>query len=289
MNAIASANQLLAEAGVEAALAQKWKRLVQSITAIESAVVAFSGGVDSSFLAYAAYTALGDHMAAVTIQSEVELEADIEAASELARQTGFRHVIIPQEVLSIPEFRQNPPNRCYICKTHILRQIRAFAAANGYKAILEGQNADDSLDYRPGRQAVVENEALSPLAEQGLTKAEIRSLARALGLSIWDRPSSPCLASRFPYGNLITLEGVKRVALAEAFLQERGFRQVRVRSHGSQPHELLARIEVAASQIEDLLKIRSEIFPYFRELGFVFTTMDLQGYRMGNLNEGLGL
>src|SRR5450759_111223 len=274
----------LEKAGISATLILKWKSLTDYLAALPSAVIAYSGGVDSSFLAYAASQVLGEKMVAVTIVSPVEPPDMLKTASDFAAQHGFKHETISHDPLQNPNFRANPADRCYHCKTIILHDLWDYARKHQYGVVLEGQNADDQSDYRPGRKAVAETGTRSPLAENGLTKAEIRSLAKAFGLSIWDQPSSPCLASRIPYGTPITENALDQIARAENYLHERGFKVVRVRYH----HDL-ARIEVDPGQIATLLDLREDVVNYFKQIGFLYVTLDLQGYRLGSMNEGLPL
>ena len=280
---VASVNTRFQAAGIAPDLAEKWQSLVDSLAGLESAVVAYSGGVDSSFLSYAAYLALGERMLAITIHTPQESDDTLDFASSFARQAGFKHLVVEHDSLENPNIRSNPADRCYFCKQVMLGLVRKYAVQNGYKAVLEGQNADDQLDYRPGRKAVLENGAISPLAQAGFSKAQIRQLARALGLPIWDRPSSPCLASRVPYGTPITRQALQQIAQGEAFLHARGFLAVRVRYHTD-----LARIEVTPDQIEQLVALRGEVVAYFKQIGFHYVALDLQGYRQGSLNEVLG-
>ncbi len=268
--------------GFPPALAQKWAALQARISALGSCVVAFSGGVDSGLLCAAAHQALGERMLAVTIQSPVDSIQEREAALALARQLGFPHRMIEHNDLDYPAFRANPPERCYHCKRARLERLVSLAREEGFAAVLEGSNADDERDYRPGKRAVAELGVLSPLAEVGLEKREIRTLARALQLSVAERPSAPCLATRFPYGSPVSEEGLRQVALAETWLLERGYNPVRVRHHGS-----LARIEVAADQIARLAAEREAVVRFFRSLGFTYISLDLQGYRLGSMNEDL--
>lgn len=274
----------LEKAGISATLILKWKSLTDYLAALPSAVIAYSGGVDSSFLAYAASQVLGEKMVAVTIVSPVEPPDMLKTASDFAAQHGFKHEKILHDPLQNPNFRANPANRCYHCKTIILHDLWDYAREHQYGVVLEGQNADDQSDYRPGRKAVAETGTLSPLAENGLTKAEIRRLAKAFGLSIWDQPSSPCLASRIPYGTVITENALDQIARAENYLHEKGFKIVRVRYH----HDL-ARIEVEPGQIMTLLGLREDVVNYFKQIGFLYVALDLQGYRLGSMNEGLPL
>ena len=263
-------------------LKSRWEALLDRFRQMESAVVAFSGGVDSGLLSVAAYRALGDRMMAVTVRSPVEALDDVDSARTLADQVGFPLRILDYDDLSNPEFVANPPDRCYICKLIRFRQLGRMAAEEGFATLVEGSNADDLDDYRPGRRAVTETGAISPLQELGFSKNEIRTLARAFGLSVWDRPSAPCLATRFPYGSPVTHEGLRQVANGERYLHELGFRVVRVRHHGT-----MARLEVAPDEINRLVAMREEVTAYFKTMGFTYVSADLSGYRLGSLNEVL--
>ena len=282
MNQREQAIIILDKAGISPSLKLKWESLLDEVASLGSAVIAYSGGVDSSFLAYAAANTLGDKMVAVTIVSTVEPPDMLKSAADFAVQHGFKHEMIYHDPLQNPSFRANPADRCYHCKTIILHDLWEYARAHHYQVVLEGQNADDRSDYRPGRKAVIETGTLSPLAHNWLTKAEIRSLAKAFGLSIWDKPSSPCLASRIPYGTEITEKALSQIGTAEKYLHEKGFMVARVRYH----HDL-ARIEVEPGQITKLLEIREDLVNYFKQIGFQYVALDLQGYRLGSLNEGL--
>ena len=239
-------------------------------------------GVDSSFLAYAAYLALGERMLAVTVVSLLEPPETAGRAAEFAGVYGFKHAALELNPLQNPLFRSNPVDRCYHCKSSILNALWELARQQGYQAVAEGQNADDLSDYRPGGKAVSETGTVSPLLNQGLNKAEIRTLAKAFDLSTWNRPSTPCLATRIPYGTEITEKTLTQIGRAEAYLHEQGFEVARVRCHQD-----LARIELQPEQIQRLFAIRSDLVEVFHQLGFHFITLDLQGYRMGSLNEGL--
>ena len=284
MNALETAYARLQAAGISAKLSLKWQSLISELQQYESVAIAYSGGVDSSFLAYAATLALGERVLAITIQSSVEPTGQVELAENFAKTIGFRQVVLPYEQLQNPLFRTNPVDRCYHCKTAILHTIWDYARKNEIRVVLEGQNADDRGDYRPGRKAVAETGTFSPLASNEITKSEIRWIAKVLELSIWDQPSSPCLASRFPYGTPITEKGLGQIARGESFLHEQGFKAVRVRYHND-----LARIEVMPNQVQQLVDMREEVVSYFKQIGFLYVSLDLQGYRQGSLNEGLNL
>jgi uncharacterized protein len=263
-------------------LQPRWEALLDQFREMDSAVVAFSGGVDSGLLCAAAWRALGERMLAVTIRSPIESEGDVASAQALAAQVGFPLRVLDYDDLANPEFVANPPDRCYVCKLARFRLLRELAQAEGFSALVEGSNADDLTDYRPGSLAVRETGGVSPLVGLGFGKSEIRALARALGLGIWDRPSAPCLATRFPYGSTVTREGLAQVAAGERYLHDLGFRTVRVRRH-----DQVARIEVATEDIERLASLHRPVSDYFRSLGLQYVTVDLMGYRRGSLNEVL--
>jgi uncharacterized protein len=260
----------------------RWESLLDYFRKLESVAVAFSGGVDSGLLCVAAWRALGERMLAVTVHSPVEALGDVESVQRLAEQVGFPLRVVDYDDLSDPEFVSNPPDRCYVCKLIRFQQLRQLATEQGFAVMVEGSNADDLSDYRPGRRAVSETNTVSPLLELGFGKDEIRALAKALGLSVWNRPSAPCLATRFPYGMSITHDGLWQVAEGEHYLHELGFRVVRVRHYG-----LMARIEVAPDEIERLASMRETITARFKSLGFNYIAADLGGYRQGSLNEVL--
>jgi uncharacterized protein len=253
-------------------LKPRWEILLARFRQLGSVIVAFSGGVDSGLLCAAAWRALGNQMLAVTVQSPVESMGDVDSARALAEQVGFPLRILDYDDLANPEFVSNPPERCYICKLARFRLLGQLAAKEGYAVLIEGSNADDLNDYRPGRRAVIETGAASPLLELGFGKGEIRALAKAFSLSVWDRPSAPCLATRFPYGSPVTLEGLRQVAAGERYLHELGFKTVRVRQHGQ-----LARLEVGPEEIERLAALREQVSAYFKSMGFNYVTADLNG------------
>lgn len=260
----------------------KWEALLSRLNKLQSVVVGFSGGVDSGLLSVAAYQALGNKMLAVTIKTPVETHGTIEIATALALQFHFPHQIIEFNDLDDIDFVSNHPDRCYHCKQIDFGIIKKIAQEGHYQYVLDGTNSDDLSDYRPGRKAAEELQVLSPLQDLGLKKSHIREIGKALQMVNWDRPSSPCLASRFPYGIKITREGLEKVAAGEEFLQNKGFRIVRVRYGGS-----MVRIEVAPNEIDHLIQIRPELVTFFKELGIKYVVADLEGYRQGSLNEVL--
>jgi uncharacterized protein len=247
-----------------------------------SALVAFSGGVDSGLLSVAAHYALSDKMLSVTIKTPVEIAGSMEAAETVAKAFKFPHRILEYNDLENEQFIANAPDRCYVCKQMDFKILWHLARQEGYEHLIEGSNEDDITDYRPGRKAAQEWKVESPLLDVGLKKTEIRAIAKSLGMSNWDRPSSPCLASRFPYGTKITRDGLQKVASGEAYLQGLGFKVVRVRYGGSS-----VRLEVNPPDINRLVSVKDEVVPYFKNLGFKYVLIDLEGYRQGSLNEVL--
>ena len=262
----------------------KLERLRERLRVIGSAAVAFSSGVDSTFLLRVAHEELGERVVAVTARSHSFPKRELDEATAFCRAEGVRHEVIDSEELDIPGFAENPPDRCYHCKKELFGRLLAFARENGLAAVLEGSNIDDDGDYRPGRRAIRELGIVSPLHEAGLTKAEIRALSREMGLPTSDKPSFACLASRFPYGERITAAGLERVEKAEQWLLDAGLdlTQLRVRSHGD-----LARIEVPTGDIPRLASRAAEIAAAFKDLGFAYVTLDLFGYRTSSMNEVL--
>lgn len=265
-------------------LEQKLVELKQLLESIGSVVIAFSGGVDSTFLSKVAFNVLGDNALAVTATSATYPQVEFKEAKQLAKDIGIRHEIIVSEELDIPEFSSNPPNRCYYCKGELFSKLREIADQHRLTHIADGTNADDVYDHRPGLQAAAEQGVRSPLKESNLTKSDIRELSQRMNLPTWNKPSFACLASRFPYGSTITREKLTIVDEAEQFLRELGIQQFRVRHH-----DQIARIEISLEDMEKFISdgIREQIVEKFKELGYTYVTLDLSGYRTGSMNEVL--
>jgi len=263
---------------------EKAEHLKAILNSMERVVIAYSGGVDSTFLAKVAYDVLGENAIAVTASSETYPSGELDEAIRIAQEIGIRHEIVESEELTDPNFAENPVDRCYYCKAELLGKLRELADRYGARHILLGANEDDRGDFRPGMKAAEEMGARSPLQEAGMSKADIRALSKQLGLSTWDKPQAACLSSRFPYGTRITAERLTIVDRAERFLRELGFRQLRVRHHDD-----IARIEVSPEEMDLLLDedLRSRVADHLRELGYTYVTVDLAGYRTGSMNEVL--
>ena len=248
------------------------------------ALIAYSGGIDSTLVAKIAYDVLGEKSIAITAVSPSLLPEELDEAQTQAQIIGIEHELIETEEMSNPNYTSNPINRCYFCKSELHDKLKTIARQRNYPYVIDGVNADDLQDYRPGIQAAKERGVRSPLAEVGVTKLEVRELTKLLGLSWWDKPSQPCLSSRFPYGEEITLEKLHRVGRAEIYLRKLGYHNLRVRSDGD-----TARIELLPEQITNFVvnSNLSEIVKYFQNLGFIYVTLDLEGYRSGKLNSVL--
>lgn len=265
-------------------LEQKYEQLKNRIASAEKAAVAFSGGVDSVFLLYAAKEALGDQIMALTVSLHAVPRRELKEAEDFCRQHGIRHRVETADEFAIEGFADNPPNRCYLCKKTLFRKMLEAAEEEGFETLMEGSNLDDQGDYRPGLRALQELKIQSPLKEAGFTKAEIREMSRRLGLPTWAKPSMACLASRFVYGERITPEKMEMVEQAEEFLTELGFVQRRVRMHGN-----LARIELMFDQIPAMMEQGryEQVQKRLRELGFSYVTLDLKGFESGSMNRNL--
>ena len=262
----------------------KLDRLNDLLRQTEGVLVAFSAGVDSTFLLKVAHVILGERAVALTAASPTAPPGELEAAKEFAAILGCRHVVLDSHELANPSFQQNPVNRCFFCKDEVYRICREQADQLGIGVIVDGTNLDDLKDHRPGLKAAKEWGIRHPLVEAEMTKDDIRRYSRELGLPTWDKPSSPCLSSRFPYGTEINLERLKQIGACELYMKELRFKEFRVRYHGD-----LARIEVAANEFDRLFEkeTRAAIIEKFKEVGFSYVSLDLQGYRTGSLNEVL--
>lgn len=263
---------------------QKYENLCSGLKRLGNVVIAFSGGVDSTFLLKTAHDVLGDNVLAVTARSRSFPERELNEAAAFCREHKIRHQICDSEELEIEGFSKNPPDRCYLCKTELFSKIWEIARREGIPHVAEGSNLDDNGDYRPGLTAVREQNVLSPLRQAGLSKAEIRILSRRLGLPTWNKASFACLSSRFVYGESITEEKLAMVDKAEQFLLDRGFHQVRVRIH-----QRMARIEIEPGEFSRMLEpgLAVETSRRLKELGFSYVTLDLAGYRTGSMNDSL--
>ncbi|MBZ8182291.1 ATP-dependent sacrificial sulfur transferase LarE [Oscillatoria salina] len=265
-------------------LTVKLTRLKNLFAEMDRALIAYSGGVDSTLVAKVAYDVLGDRAIAITAVSPSLLPEELEDATMQAAYIGIKHEIVSTGEMDNPNYTSNPVNRCYFCKSELHDTLKPLALKRGYPYVIDGVNADDLQDYRPGIQAAKERGAISPLAEVGIAKSEVRQLSRQLGLPWWEKPAQPCLSSRFPYGEEITVAKLQRVGRAEVYLRKLGWNNLRVRSEGD-----TARIELPPAQITDFVNSTDlpNLVSVFQEYGFLFVTLDLEGYRSGKLNRVL--
>lgn len=262
-------------------MGKKIEKLKEYLENLDSAIIAYSGGIDSSFLALMAHKVLGENAVAVTLASPLVSAREMDASKKLAKLMGFRHHVLAADILSTPSFAHNPKNRCYICKKALFYALCRYRQKRGFAAVIEGSNADDRQAYRPGLAALKELGIQSPLADFGFNKKEIRSLAKGLGLPNHSLPSTACLASRIPYGQKISVKKLDMISRAEDFIAGLGFEVVRVRYHNP-----IARIEVQKNQLNNLLKDGTyrQISQYLKKLGFGYITVDLDGFRSGSLD-----
>jgi len=258
----------------------KLEQLKRNLGKMKSVAIAFSGGVDSTFLAKVSYDLLGENAIAITAKSFIYPKRELEDAKRYAKKIGIKHNIFNFDINSVKNFSMNPKNRCYQCKKKLFEQIKQVAEENHLNVVADGSNHDDAFDYRPGMKALKELGITSPLKDVGLTKKEIKDLSKDLGLESWKKSSFACLASRFPYGIKITESKLNQVEKAESLLFSLGLKQCRVRYHTD-----IARIEVLPKDFQTVLKNSEKISKYFKEIGFIYSTLDIEGYRMGSLNE----
>lgn len=263
---------------------EKLKQLQNIFAEMEQALIAYSGGIDSTLVAKVAYDVLGDRALAVTAVSPSLLPEDLEDARIQAADIGIAHEEVITNEMANPNYTSNPVNRCYFCKSELHDTLKPLALQRGYPYVVDGVNADDLQDYRPGIQAAKERGARSPLAEVGITKLEVRQIAKELGLPWWDKPAQPCLSSRFPYGEEITVAKLQRVGRSERYLRQLGLKNLRVRSVGD-----TARIELSPEDIKPFILTTdlSQLVSNFKEFGFIYVTLDLEGYQSGKLNQVL--
>jgi uncharacterized protein len=265
------------------ALQKRLTELEEILLPYKSALVAFSGGVDSSLALAVAARALPKHrVLAVTSNNETYLPSELDLASVFAESLWVEHLVVNTRELDDPNYASNPTNRCYFCKSTLYTDLAKLAEDRGYACVVDGANKDDEGDYRPGRKAAKELGVVSVLSAAGMSKSEVRGLAKHLGLPTWDKPALACLSSRFPYGQEITPEKLSQVARAEEFLRREGFKQVRVRHHGE-----IARLEVGPDELERAFAMREEISAELLDAGFLYVTLDLAGYKSGSLNAAL--
>lgn len=269
---------------METTLANHLHRLRDFFHTLDCALIAYSGGVDSTLVAKVAYDVLGDRAVAITAVSPSLLPEDLEDAQTQAQWIGIRHELVETHEMDNPNYAANPENRCYFCKSELHDTLKPLALERGYPYVIDGVNGDDLRDYRPGIQAAKERGARSPLAELGISKLDVRQLSQLLGLPWWDKPAQPCLSSRFPYGEMITVEKLQRVGRAEMYLRRLGYPQVRVRSDRD-----TARIELPPDQIHGFMQSIAlpDLVKAFQDLGFIYVTLDLEGFQSGKLNRTL--
>ncbi|MEG1870891.1 MAG: ATP-dependent sacrificial sulfur transferase LarE [Peptostreptococcaceae bacterium] len=259
---------------------EKYNKLLDRLKKKGNICIAFSGGVDSTFLLKAAKIVLGENVLAITVTSSMCPNRELEEAKLFCMEIGVKHILLEANEYKVQEFVENGKERCYFCKKGIFMKVKAVAEENGFTYVADGSNKDDDNDYRPGMRALRELGIISPLKEAELTKKDIRELSKELGLKTWKKPSMACLASRIPYGKEITKEKLKKVELAEEFLLSKGFKQFRVRYYDE-----LAKIEVLEEEISKIISISQEIISKFKEIGFTYITIDLEGFRTGSMNE----
>lgn len=270
---------------IESSLQNKYLELKKYLSSLNSVAVAYSSGVDSTFLLKTAVDTLPrDNVLALTAKSYSFPKRELDESIQFCKSENIRQIVFESEELSIDGFSNNPPDRCYICKKELFSKIKGIARENNINAVVEGSNADDINDYRPGMRAVAELEILSPLKKVGLTKNEIRALSKQLGLKTWNKQSFACLSSRFVYGEKITVQKLDMIDKSEQLLLDLGFKQVRVRIHND-----VARIEVLPNEIERVMQFKDAIYSKFKEYGFRYVTLDLGGYRTGSMNDSLNI
>ncbi|MGK5093420.1 ATP-dependent sacrificial sulfur transferase LarE [Deltaproteobacteria bacterium TL4] len=263
-------------------LKNKYQSLKQYLKSLESVVVAFSGGIDSSLVAYMALHEIGEKVLAVTSASPSLKESDLQLTAELALEWKMRHQIIQTQELENPNYQSNPNDRCYYCKSTLYQELAQIAKAQNYRHVVNGTNMDDAQDYRPGLKAALEYQVRSPLVECGFRKSDIRELASALGLKNAQKPQSACLSSRIPYGTPVSIPLLKQIEQAETILARMGFTQFRVRHHGT-----VARLELLPEEFELALKNRTALQKFIRNCGYHYVTLDIGGFRSGSMNDEL--